>query len=232
MQTKTIQIIKPEFHSDIYTQIKRAIDEEINLSDFLHYDVEDKKVFLFCDILKKYVFSYWTRTEGQDQNHEVSLFKFDTAEELLNYFSGLLSKYQDTDIWTDNLKDRMKETKLLIESKKANSIKELTRGKTTIKLNDILYTSWGYDQTNIEMFRVLKITGKSYFIIQEISQAKIEGSGGFMCCDVTAGNEDLNKLPVRAYISPDGYMSVCERGYKRSLFKHQSGEKHYKSWYA
>lgn len=50
-----------------------------------------------------------------------------------------------------------------------------------LKVGDILYSSWGYDQTNIDFYKVIEITksGKSAKI-QSIGQ-KVTRNAGFMC---------------------------------------------------
>jgi hypothetical protein len=47
----------------------------------------------------------------------------------------------------------------------------------TLKLGDILYTSWGYDQTNIEFFEVVAVRG-ACVDIRELSQDRHESSMG------------------------------------------------------
>lgn len=240
MKTEQIQIIKPRFHSDIYTTILNAVnrDEDLNLKMDIrnlesigNYKVEDKTIFLFANILNKCAFSYWTRSEADPQNDQVSLFIFDSDEELLNYLENL--KKTELDLYY--LDDRIKELKLLIQSKKPSKTKELIKtdrnnNKLKIDLNTILYTSWGYDQTNVEMFNVVSIIGKNYLILQELQQDYKEE--GFMCGTTKPILKPLNKLPIKAFVSNDGYMSVCESGYKRSLWIHEKDQKHYTSSYA
>jgi hypothetical protein len=234
MIRKEFNIIKPQYYNDIYNRIKRIpeIEEEFNLNRLLEYEPEtDKKVFLFIDIKKKWVFSYYTNKSEVDMNDKVERYCFDNNKELLDYLIGLKKEFEKKDLWISELKERIKELKLYIDSKKPNNIKELKKGKTSINLNTKLYTSWGYDQTNVEMFRIIKFIGKNYFIIQEIGQKSSDHYPHGMACNVKAGDFDLDKLPIKAFISPDGYMSICEKGYKRGLYV-DTGEKHYKSWYA
>lgn len=47
-----------------------------------------------------------------------------------------------------------------------------------IKLNDVFYSSWGYDQTNVQFYQVVKILNKS-IVIREIHQERIETD--YMC---------------------------------------------------
>ena len=37
-----------------------------------------------------------------------------------------------------------------------------------VKIGDIFYSSWGYDQTNIDYYMVTKIIGKTFVEIQKI----------------------------------------------------------------
>ena len=48
--------------------------------------------------------------------------------------------------------------------------------KVTPKIGDILYSSWGYDQTNIEFFKVVKVSKFSVWI-QEIGKKVVEVTG-------------------------------------------------------
>jgi hypothetical protein len=49
-------------------------------------------------------------------------------------------------------------------------------GITKPKVGDILYSSWGYDQTNIEFFKVVKVSEFSVWI-QEIGKKVVEVTG-------------------------------------------------------
>ena len=48
----------------------------------------------------------------------------------------------------------------------------------TLKVGDILYTSWGYDQTNVDFYQVVEVVGKCTVVIREIAQKTVSGSGG------------------------------------------------------
>lgn len=100
---------------------------------------------------------------------------------------------------------------------------ELTEG-------DILYTSWGWEQTNVEWFIVAKILGKQYFMIQELGSKSVEGSEGFMSDSCLPDLERLNKEAVKGFCSAKGFMHVVERGYQRSLFL-WDGKSKQRSWY-
>lgn len=48
--------------------------------------------------------------------------------------------------------------------------------KVTPKVGDILYSSWGYDQTNIDFYKVVKVSGFSVWI-QELGKKIVEITG-------------------------------------------------------
>jgi hypothetical protein len=43
-----------------------------------------------------------------------------------------------------------------------------------LKVGDVLYTSWGYDQTNIDYYQVVELVGKRSVVIREISCEVVE----------------------------------------------------------
>lgn len=152
--------------------------------------------------------------------HEVT-HRFITSEQAIN----LLIQHKQYGN-NDNL---LKKYRVHIDSFVSNNKKEIVKENIKIKLGSVLHTSWGYDQTNVEFFRIVKILGKSYFIVEEVCGDYIES--GFMCGRTKATKEPLKKLRQKAYISNKGYMSICEHGYKRALYV-DDGEEHYTSSYA
>lgn len=49
-----------------------------------------------------------------------------------------------------------------------------------LKEGDILCASWGYDQTNVDFFKVVKVPSACYVILQEIGYQLTEDSAGAM----------------------------------------------------
>jgi hypothetical protein len=82
------------------------------------------------------------------------------------------------------------------------------------KVGDILDSSWGYEQTNIDFYEVIEVKGKS-IVIREISQEKV-GGGHWMTgtCTPRPGHfkgEPMTKF-VRPHYSNVGY-SVSVNGF-------------------
>jgi len=109
-----------------------------------------------------------------------------------------------------------------------HKVKEIKKENTIIKVGDFLNTSWGYDQTNVELFVIKKILGKNYFIIQEIRQQIASSEMQYDNVKVSDTVEKID-LPMKAFISNNGYMSVSETGYKRSLSLTELNAEHYRT---
>jgi len=64
-------------------------------------------------------------------------------------------------------------------AEKVKERKERKKLKTSLKPGDILYNSWGYDQTNIDFYKVVEVSpsGKTVKILP-IYEAVVDGRGG------------------------------------------------------
>jgi len=61
--------------------------------------------------------------------------------------------------------------------------------ETKIKVNDIMVNSWGYDQTNIDFYKVVGLTPKG-IKVRKLGKSIIED--GFMCGKATPLNDFAN----------------------------------------
>jgi len=105
---------------------------------------------------------------------------------------------------------------------------------------DILYTSWGYDQTNVEFFQVIR-TSEKQVTFREIAKDHVPGSDGFMCSSVIArpgeflqdAKEYTRTVGKGGHDDTKGTVSFSEHpgGYCRTLWA-WDGKPHYCSWYA
>lgn len=48
--------------------------------------------------------------------------------------------------------------------------------KHPLQIGSILYSSWGYDQTNIDFYQVIELIGTSTVVLRELAQEQITGS--------------------------------------------------------
>ena len=94
-------------------------------------------------------------------------------------------------------------------------IKKLENQNDSVKVGDLFYSSWGYDQTNIEFFKVVGLTksGKSAKVRQIGSKTK-EGSEGFMSDSAFPDPDfevDLPDLTLKIERSTEWHPRLCER---------------------
>lgn len=116
------------------------------------------------------------------------------------------------------------------ETKKQERKEERKNITKDIKVGDLFYSSWGYDQTNVDFYQVIAVKGKT-FTIQEICGKSVPGSGGDyngMADQVTAVRD--------AFVEPsDNHPILTKRSFNLDcgfLSPTTETEKHYRSWYA
>lgn len=94
------------------------------------------------------------------------------------------------------------------------------------QVGDMFVYSWGYDQTNVDAFQVVRVTEKSMWL-RAIRTADVPGTQGFMCSKVVPlkdawGEEKSHRVPrLDAFAMRHG---LCKR--------HVAGATYYNSWYA
>lgn len=88
-------------------------------------------------------------------------YKFKTQENLEKYVSEYLKRLIDH----EKSKQERKEKRLSFQH--------------TLKVGDILYSSWGWEQTNVDFYQVIEIIGKMVKI-REIECSMPKGEEGFM----------------------------------------------------
>lgn len=111
------------------------------------------------------------------------------------------------------------------------------------KVGDVFYISWGYDQTNVDFYRIRKLRGKTQAVIEpvDLKIKKVDGRG-FM-------SQDSEYDPTTATLKDrDVFINDSEKG-KIVKFKDYykdmptfdvgghlavpyTGQKVYESWYA
>jgi hypothetical protein len=77
-----------------------------------------------------------------------------------NSYMSVESRALHVKTYLDNLEERAAAKKTRAAEKKAF--------EHTLKVGDILYTSWGYDQTNIDYYQVTAVVGKKSVKIRQI----------------------------------------------------------------
>jgi len=86
-------------------------------------------------------------------------YRFNSRERMMEYINTIIEKRTET----LKIKEEMKKEQA---AKKAEMIKN-------IKVGDIFYRSWGYEQTNVDFYQVVRKT-KSSVVVREVAQNRTE----------------------------------------------------------
>lgn len=91
-----------------------------------------------------------------------------------------------------------------------------------IKVGDLFVRSWGYDQTNVDFYQVVRVSEKCYWV-RKIAAKPVPGTAGFMCHYVTpdkdnflAGHNPEQRVRAASYLGRPTTVT----------------DKSYESWYA
>lgn len=125
-----------------------------------------------------------------------------------------------------------------IEEKQARKeLNSAVKASDFYQIGDIIYNSWGYEQTNVEFYQVVRMTAKT-ICVEEIAQEQVPESmnGHGMSCDVIAVKDSFLKnggkfqLQVKVFKADgDHYLAGGESFYS---FGKWNGTPKYCSWYA
>lgn len=85
-------------------------------------------------------------------------------------------RYRSAEARDNSVKSYLEGRKSTAEYKA--KIREERTAPHTLKLGDILYTSWGYDQTNVDFYEVTRVIGSHSVEITPIAQSVATGEGG------------------------------------------------------
>ena len=138
----------------------------------------------------------------------------------------------------------MKVVELINEGKIENVSHETLKQENElgIKVGDIFYTSWGYEQTNVDFFQVVALKGKTQVIIKQVKLREKEVDNvGAMSRDVSYYTDNVEIMKNSLFIkdnSKGAIKKVC--GTKECPYLNISsyanaylynGKKLYESWY-
>ena len=181
-------------------------------------------------------------------SHDFSKMSLEELREINKQYIAVQSITKDVIHWTDAQYKAWQYMHL--------RIKEEENKDDFVKVGDLFYSSWGYDQTNTEYFKVISIskTGKTCEVVQ-IGSETVKGSECFMCESITPTPEiilwDGKTCKVKIERSTEYHpykkqrFQIGEINLRGSVFYAQGNEKHlqslyrvdptkseYRSWYA
>jgi hypothetical protein len=154
--------------------------------------------------------------------YKIEFNYFFSNEEKANQF--VLDFMKKIDLWEDRK-----------QQEKNRKKEQLKKGleSNILKVGDIYYSSWGYEQTNIDFYQIIEVKGQ-YATFREICSKDLENSyySHGMACNVVPVPNSFHGEPIKKKMRfTDNSAHCCLSSYK-SLFLYTSGEKGlYKSWY-
>lgn len=107
-------------------------------------------------------------------------------------------------------------------------------------IGDIVVNTWGYEQTNVDFYQVTEVLNKK-IKVREIGCKTVDGSHGFMSCDVLPDidnfvkdpRKEINLLSLKADINANGEISCRICNPESYYYFHKwDGKPQYCSWYA
>ena len=132
--------------------------------------------------------------------------------------------YPKTESGSVNLNKRIESTKKSILARalsKIESKKERKNEIENIKAGDILYTSWGYEQTNIDFYKVLDKKGRT-IVLQELQK------------QMTEANSSMSGyvIPRETFTDREPFTTRTLKLSSYSWLSPWDGKRQYCSWYA
>lgn len=109
--------------------------------------------------------------------------------------------------------------------------REAAKKPHTLAVGDILYTSWGYEQTNVEFYQVIELKGKTVVVVREIKREIIESS--YMAGNVIPVPNAFIGDAIERRANPNNYLriSASQRAHPLKYETLDTGTKVYESRY-
>jgi hypothetical protein len=115
------------------------------------------------------------------------------------------------------------------KARKNNNLQKLIEFKNKLKIGDVLYDSWGYEQTNVDFYIIKSInSNKSKIVIQEIGHVEVSDThqaNGMSCNVLPDVNKSIGEEIVKNIRSER--IKICDS----VSLKYWDGRPLYKSWY-
>jgi hypothetical protein len=159
---------------------------------------------------------------GKRNKHSFYM-EFLSVEKMMSYINGFIANV---------IRSCVEKAKCKQEQKKAQAA---LKAESHFKLGDIIYNSWGYEQTNLEYYQVIEI-GKKTILVREIAREEVENSreSHQMACDYLPIKDSFLEdeypfiLRLKAYANGSVQIVNSESYYH---FSKWDGRPKYCSWY-
>ncbi len=138
-------------------------------------------------------------TEEIIEDAKVALYRYTTAQgkPAVAMFGGKRSK-PDQHYRFANEESREAAIERYVEGQQANAdymkAKRATKkNPNTLAIGDVLYTSWGYDQTNVDFYQVVDKPSAHFVVIRKIASETVPGNGSSVVARKDAFIDEVGK---------------------------------------
>ena len=87
--------------------------------------------------------------------------------------------------------------------------------KHPLQIGSILYTSWGYEQTNIDFYQVIELIGTSTVVLRELAQERIIERNDEFCGKTKAKPNCFIDEPFRKRANAQGRVRMSSFSHAR-----------------
>ena len=138
--------------------------------------------------------------------------------------------FKNWDAFLDHARRQTESRKATIKYKQ--SLRETKKAFVpNVKPGDIFYTSWGWEQTNVEFFQVIEMKGKSSAVFRQIARemSQDDAPSSMSAYAVPVPNDFVGE-PFKKRILEGN--SIKFASYRIGHLRTDKDKKHYVSWYA
>lgn len=117
-----------------------------------------------------------------------------------SYYTSESSRDSTMDSWVSSYERRAAE-----KARKREEAKNFMHG---LKVGDILYASWGYDQTNVNFYQVTKVIGKATVEVREVQSKVVREDGYSVYVTALKGKWLRGSAPMKRRVSTQGSIKI------------------------
>ncbi|EJE3502719.1 hypothetical protein O1A23_001679 [Campylobacter coli] len=165
--------------------------------------------------------------------NEIDLYNLVVEKEFTKFYKAVNEKYlcrtREWDERMDFAQDYSDILKKIANIEKLQSLinKKSKENEDGYKVGDFLYSSWGYEQTNIDFYQVIATTEKTIFLAEVKTDVKVTGweRGLKSPC------KNALKLDKAAFKTLSNFPKDSRDGYAKSLYKYKGKALEFTSYY-
>ncbi|EAJ5665885.1 hypothetical protein DL040_01675 [Campylobacter jejuni] len=168
-----------------------------------------------------------------EASNEIDLYNLVVEKEFTKFYKAVNEKYlcrtREWDERMDFAQDYSDILKKIANIEKLQSLinKKSKENEDGYKVGDFLYSSWGYEQTNIDFYQVITTTEKTIFLAEVKTDVKVTGweRGLKSPC------KNALKLDKAAFKTLSNFPKDSRGGYAKSLYKYKGKALEFTSYY-